>query len=153
MQDTETLVREWLDTFSTVEEMRGKPEALAKEMAAIIGVFSRDNSSGAEIDATFEHIKLTCHSRAWPTVAQCYDALRHVKRAATGERVVADEGGDRYALSGSYLSLLENQVIPTARRWLRMFPGLRGHAVQTLKYWKEPLVDDNGRNWEKETAR
>jgi hypothetical protein len=44
--------------------------------------------------------------------------------------------GDRYALSSDERRILEEQVLPTAHRWLSM-PGLDAHAVQTLAYWGE----------------
>lgn len=44
--------------------------------------------------------------------------------------------GDRSKLSFDQLVLLEDKVLPTARRWLGI-PGLRDHAEQTLAYWGE----------------
>lgn len=147
MSNTETQVREWLDTFCTVEEMRSKPEALAKEMGAIVGVIQRDGATPQEIDAAFQHIKITTHSRAWPTVAQVYDALRATKRGATVEHVTGQKGGDKMTLSSHDLETLEGRVLPTARRWLRMYPGLRQHAIKTLEFWGDPLRDDNGKEY------
>lgn len=42
--------------------------------------------------------------------------------------------GDRTGLSFQELELLENSILPTARRWLNI-PGLRDHALATLNYW------------------
>lgn len=53
--------------------------------------------------------------------------------------------GDRRSLTNAELSILDEKVIPTARRWLREYPQLAHHAVQTLNYWNEPLIDDEGR--------
>ncbi len=44
--------------------------------------------------------------------------------------------GDRNALSPDERFILEDKVLPTARRWLSM-PGLDVHAMQTLDYWGE----------------
>lgn len=44
--------------------------------------------------------------------------------------------GDRSKLSFDELVLLDEKVLPTARRWLGI-PGLRQHAEQTLSYWGE----------------
>ena len=44
--------------------------------------------------------------------------------------------GNRQALTFDELRLLEEQVLPTARRWLGM-TGLDEHAMQTLDYWGE----------------
>ena len=51
----------------------------------------------------------------------------------------------RMHLSPSEVNILETQVLPTARRWLRTMPHLAPHAVQTLTHWGEQLVDDLGR--------
>ncbi len=56
--------------------------------------------------------------------------------------------GNRENLTRDELEILDTKVLPTARRWLRMFPGLAHHAVSTLQYWGEPLVDDRGRPYQ-----
>lgn len=53
--------------------------------------------------------------------------------------------GDRGSLTGAELQILDERVLPTARRWIREYPALAHHAAQTLAYWGEPLVDDAGR--------
>jgi hypothetical protein len=52
--------------------------------------------------------------------------------------------GDRAELSGHELQILDEKVIPTARKWLRVYPNLAHHAAQTLAYWGEELIDDRG---------
>lgn len=44
--------------------------------------------------------------------------------------------GNREGLTFDQRDLLENQILPTARRWLRI-PGLADHAKQALAYWGE----------------
>ena len=44
--------------------------------------------------------------------------------------------GDRSTLSFDELELLENKILPTARRWLGI-PGLADKARSTLDYWGE----------------
>ena len=144
MQTINEQVVAWLDTFSVVKDMKENPEAMAREINTIAAVFAREAATPAIIDQAFEHIKMTVASRAWPTAAQVYEALRQVKREKNGEQIVSDKGGDRLKLDSMKLSILESQVIPTARRWLRKFPGLRRHAMDTLEYWGEPIVDDTG---------
>jgi hypothetical protein len=39
----------------------------------------------------------------------------------------------------------KEQIVETARRWLRTHPGLASHAASTLEFWGEPLVDDRGK--------
>ena len=62
----------------------------------------------------------------------------------TDERSIGDIRGDRNTLNGMDRDILESKILSEARRWLRVFPGLRQHAIQTLSYWGEPLVDDKG---------
>ncbi|WP_190305752.1 hypothetical protein [Roseicitreum antarcticum] len=132
MQTTNDQVLAWLDTFSPIASMKENPEALAREMETIAGVFTRETSGPGTIDKTFQHIKMTNTSRAWPTAAQVYEALREVKREKTGEKVIGSQTGDRFKLDAINRSKLENEVIPTAKRWLGQFPGLRKHAISVL---------------------
>lgn len=57
----------------------------------------------------------------------------------------AQNGGDRRALTSLELITLDEKVLPTARRWLREQPQLAQHAVNTLGFWHEPLIDDHGK--------
>jgi hypothetical protein len=59
----------------------------------------------------------------------------------------------RIGLSSSELHILDEQVLPTARRWLRQCPNLAHHAVATLRAWGEELVDDHGRPFVPEEER
>jgi len=45
----------------------------------------------------------------------------------------------RLKLSHDELQLLEQKVLPTARRWVLEIPGLREHGEKTLAYWGEPV--------------
>ena len=146
MPSTDDTVREWLDTFSKVDAMAENPDAIAKEFDTIAGVFRREGADDATIGRAFQHIKLTVHSRAWPTAAQVYDALRYIMRD-TSLTPVGTQKGDRNKLAAAERAILYEQVLPNARRWLRMLPSLRHHAIQTLEYWTEPILDDMGRDW------
>lgn len=55
--------------------------------------------------------------------------------------------GDKNTLTGPEITALEQRVLPAARRWLRTQPDLAHHAVKTLMYWGEPLVDDHFRDY------
>jgi hypothetical protein len=61
--------------------------------------------------------------------------------------------GDRSKLTIAELAVLDGQIIPAARKWLREFPGLADHAVATLSHWSEPLVDDRGRAYTQGDAK
>jgi len=148
MQIRETVIS-WLDTFSPVETLAHNPDALAKELETIVGVFSREGAGAGVVESVFRHIKMTSQSRAWPTAAQVYEALRFVMRETPGEVKAGSQGGDREKLTGMELTILETKILPSARRWLRESPGLRGHAISTLQHWGEPLIDDRGVDWTK----
>lgn len=47
-----------------------------------------------------------------------------------------NDRGDRSKLTFDQRSLLETEVIPTARRWLDV-PSLREHGEKTLDFWGE----------------
>lgn len=142
---TKDAVREWMYTFSMVGSLEGNDAALARELDTIAGVFSAERADRQTIDETFKQIKMTSDSRAWPTAAQVLGAMREVIRRRSGERITVE--GNRSILTSYELSMLEDKVLPTARRWLRQYPGLRSVAIQTLQYWGEPLIDDQGKTY------
>lgn len=47
-----------------------------------------------------------------------------------------DPRGDKSKLTFEQLELLEDSILPTARKWLNI-PGLEDSARQTLEYWGE----------------
>ncbi|WP_190305712.1 hypothetical protein [Roseicitreum antarcticum] len=146
MQTTNDQVLAWLDTFSPIASMKENPEALAREMETIAGCSHAKHPAWnhrQDIPA-YQNDQHTAH----PTAAQVYEALREVKREKTGEKVIGSQTGDRFKLDAINRSKLENEVIPTAKRWLGQFPGLRKHAISVLLYWNEPLIDDNGKEYE-----
>lgn len=49
--------------------------------------------------------------------------------------------GDKNMLRADELDLLENHILPTARRWLTI-PGLKDHGRQTLMYWGEEIPQE-----------
>lgn len=67
-----------------------------------------------------------------------------IRVRAIGHRTapsVPREMGDRSALSYDELDLLENKILPTARRWCTDFPELREHGMQTLEFWGEQVPE------------
>lgn len=54
---------------------------------------------------------------------------------------------NRDGLNAAEKEVLDVKILPTARRWLRTHPGLSQHAISTLSYWGEPLVDDMGNHF------
>ncbi len=45
--------------------------------------------------------------------------------------------GDKMALSFDQRDILENQILPAARRWLSENPELAEHGRKTLAHWGE----------------
>lgn len=45
--------------------------------------------------------------------------------------------GNRQSLSFDERDILENKILPTARRWAAEMPALRSSAEGTLNYWGE----------------
>lgn len=67
-----------------------------------------------------------------PTPADVLDRMTsQAKRQVNGIGM-----GDRSKLSFDRLELLENEILPMAREWLKI-PSLAGHARKTLEYWGE----------------
>ena len=58
--------------------------------------------------------------------------------------MIKEKLGDRRTLTGEELRVLDGEIIPTAHRWLRECPHLAEHAIKTLTYWQEKIVDDYG---------
>jgi len=147
MTDTRKKVREWLETFSQVDSMKDNPEAVSREIDTITQVFVSESAWADLIDATFQHVKMNVDSRAWPTASQVNTAMREIKRRASGEVALGSKRGDRAKLSGSEMAKLY-EILDTARRWLREVPNIRHHALSTLEYWQEPLLDDRGKSYD-----
>ena len=47
--------------------------------------------------------------------------------------------GDRTKLSLDEQRLLDDEILPTARRWLEEKPGLARHAMKVLAFWGEAI--------------
>lgn len=56
-------------------------------------------------------------------------------------------------LTHGEIETLDTRILPTARRWLRENPDLTSHAIKTLHFWGEPLVDDHGQPYNPEAKR
>lgn len=54
------------------------------------------------------------------------------------------QNGDRSTLNIDQLQLLEDKVLPTARKWVREGGGLADHGRQTLAYWGEIPANPKG---------
>lgn len=141
-------VSAWLDTFSMVSSIQGNPDAAAREIEAIAEVFIDEQSDIDLIDQTFKLIKKTAVSRAWPTAAQVHAAISELKKNTHVSRFDTDLKKRRARLSPNETALLEGKILPTFRRWLRKYPGLRDLAIGRLEHWGEPLIDDMGQKYE-----
>jgi hypothetical protein len=50
--------------------------------------------------------------------------------------------GDRMLLNGTERAKLENDILPTARRWAMTRGNLAEHGIKTLEYWGETVAPD-----------
>lgn len=128
-------MRLWLGTMSKRQDLRDNPEGIAVEMEIIEEALHEAGArSEGRIKAIFHYLKTRDGLTYWPNAPQIAQAARALAKASAVPTV--GERGDRNGLSFPDLQLLEDKIIPTARRWLQI-PGLRQHGMQTLHYWGE----------------
>lgn len=130
---TKAEIVSWLQTLSPPKNLAANPEAAKLESEMLVGVFDRAAIKPAEVREVFRVIKETAETRSWPTPREVLAAISTVR----GFVSEADPTkGDKLALSKDQLNLLENKVLPTARKWLGI-TDLAEHAVKTLTFWGE----------------
>lgn len=81
---------------------------------------------------------VAAYMRDEPRVRPTPGDIRAKARQFQGNSATVD--GDRSALDMNSRFILENRVLPGARRWISDYPPgspLYRHAEQTLNYWKE----------------
>ncbi len=83
--------------------------------------------------AAIEHA-CTSYMRDQPRQKPSPGAIRSRAQAFQGNKEAST--GDKSELTADQLHLLENKILPTARRWLDI-PDLREHGEKTLAYWGE----------------
>lgn len=107
-------------------------DAINKKLPASLGASDLEHRLGDLFVKVLERHK----SREWP-MPEAF--LAHI----SSEKPKADEGaavrGDKAGLSRDELALLENKILPKARRWLGT--GLHEHGVKTLEFWGETLEE------------
>lgn len=62
--------------------------------------------------------------------------IRAICNGRAETRAGATAWGDKSKLSYDELRILEDKILPTARKWLAI-PDLADHGKQTLEYWGE----------------
>jgi hypothetical protein len=130
---TKAEIVSWLQTLSPPKNIASNPEAAKLESELLLGVFDRAGIKPQEVRDVFRVIKETAETRSWPTSKELLAAIA----AARGLSPEADPTrGDKRTLSHDQLALLENKILPTARRWLGI-PGLAEHGAKTLAFWGE----------------
>lgn len=130
-------LRNYLARRSPPQFMAKNETAQVEELAALVRAVSR-----AAPDSGFQEwwprledaLDRDLRTRAWPTVHEIGEAARKIG----GNRDAAMQTGDRGKLSFDQVQLLNEKVLPTARRWLGI-PGLAEHGRQTLAYWGEDV--------------
>jgi hypothetical protein len=123
----------WFQTLSPPRGIAANEDAAGRELELLVGVFERAAIKPEEVREVFRAVKETAETRSWPTSKELIEAISRV-RGTTKQQ--DPSRGDKSKLSHDEMVLLENKILPTARRWLSM-PGLDTHGIQTLDYWGE----------------
>jgi hypothetical protein len=94
------------------------------DAAMVDWIEALDGFSAAQIDAACQrHIR---DGRFRPSPARI--------RELCEQRAAKSRGGDKMELNRAELALLEDIILPGARRWLTI-PGLAEHGRKTLAFW------------------
>ena len=124
----------WLDRYSPPASIKDKPQAMQDEADMLLRALIRSapgTNVGQWTERVLERVSERMKTRAWPTVFEISDAAKSFN-ANDGAR----EDCDRSKLSRDQLFLLNDKILPTARKWLGI-PGLKEHGEKTLAHWGE----------------
>lgn len=124
----------WLDRYSPPAAMKDKPQAIQDEADALLRalMFVAPQTGYMQwLDRVLDRLAMSMKTRAWPTVFEVSQAAK-----AFGKSTNDESRGEKASLSRDALFLLEDKVLPCARRWLQI-PGLAEHGRKTLEYWGE----------------
>lgn len=133
----ETFAR-WMKRRTPPSNFAGDEQAEADEMASLVSVLMRYApfvDAAAWVGRVTAYIEERSKYRVWPSAGELAEAAELANSRRSSE-AIPNQRGDRNRLSRDELLLLDNEVLPTARRWLNI-PGLASHAKQTLTYWGE----------------
>lgn len=119
--------------MSMRQELRENRDAMELELSLLDEALF---VGGARIDtnvrAVFHHLKTKVGLIYWPTALQISQAIKDLQRGSAGPN--GAKRGEVAGLSFDERAILEDRIIPTARRWLDI-PGLRDQGEMTLAYW------------------
>ena len=135
-QYLEARLNEYLNRRSPPQAFAKSPAAMADEIAALVRAVLRcapDNGYQEWWPKLEDNLDRSLRTRAWPTVFE-------INAAAPPAASAKSNQGSRSHLSASELDILENQILPAARRWLSN-SGLAEHGKQTLEYWGEDVLE------------
>lgn len=132
----EARLNEYLNRRSPPQALSKNQTAMADEVAALVRAVLRcapDRGYQEWWPKLEDNLDRSLPTRAWPTVFE-------INAAAPPVACTNSDRGSRSHLSASELDILENQVLPTSRRWLSI-PELAEHGKQTLEYWGEESLE------------
>lgn len=133
-QNAMTELKAWLGTLSPPSSVKSNQEAMDRELGLLVQTLKRGGADTPDrIRKTFEELKRTSETRAWPTARDLLEAISKLRSRSSDER---DGIKRRQDLTYDERQLLETKILPTARDWLSE-PSLRQHAEKTLEYWGE----------------
>ena len=127
-------MRAWLDTLSPPATVRENQEAMVRELTLIAETLHRAGATSvSQVKSVFEEFKRVSTHRGWPTPREIIDVVAKLR----GDRDIHGRG-DRGKLNFDERALLEQKIIPAARRWISI-PGLKDHGKATLEFWGETV--------------
>lgn len=133
--NAKTEVSAWLDTMGKRQELRENADAAAMERQLIEEtLFAEGARTDTRVRAVFHYLKTREGLMFWPNAPQIRSAVAAIRR--NGGEATGAKAGDRQSLSFDEQAILEDKILPTARRWLTI-PGLRDQAIRTLEFWGE----------------
>ena len=134
-------MKAWLATMSKRQELRENVAALSLEIEVLSRALFRAGARTPErVRALFCHMKEKVGMIYWPTAKDIEDARRAIVVVKSG--TTDHTKGDRKKLSFDENMLLDEKILPAARRFLEI-PSLRKHGEKTLEFWGEAVAKRN----------
>ena len=128
-------MKAWLATMSKRQELRENVDAMALELDVISRALFRAGAKTPDrVRTIFNHLKEKVGMIYWPTAKDIEDARRGV--VVRGSDPELNDKGDRRKLSSDESFILDDRILPAARRFL-LIPALKQNGEKTLEYWGE----------------
>lgn len=132
----------WIRRRTAPANFVGDEQAEEDELASLLTALVRyapRQDAGKWVDRVTSRLEDKSKYRVWPSRGEVIEACEEINgRSSAGKQPQGMQlTGDKLKLSHDQLFKLENEILQTARRWVREIPGLANHGRQTLAYWGE----------------